>query len=244
MRLIQLSDCHLFSDKTYTGYASVKPYYALEQVMSLAASLQPDFIIFTGDISGDDSEQSYQHFLALLQTELPGVDYAVLPGNHDSNAFYETYLSKHSLFTESPLNMGRWQVHGLDTRYQGTLGRVDSTQLEQVKNAVTKHSEMYHLIALHHHPVDANSWMDKHALVNSHALISFVSETEQVKLIIHGHLHFPLARQIRNIPVLGVPSTCWQWQMTPEFAFSTDQPGLRIIDLHDNGSWSTQIRRV
>ncbi|NMH60364.1 metallophosphoesterase [Alteromonas ponticola] len=244
MRLIQLSDCHLFSDIHRTGYASVNPYSSLSKLLSLTASLQPDVVLVTGDISGDDTEISYQHFRTLTQDALKDIPLLVLAGNHDCNPYFDSMLSEYSLNEGCMLPGGQWVLHGLDTRHEGTLGMVKVDQLKLLSASIASKPETNHIVALHHHPLAANSWMDKHALLNAERLISFIKTTANVKLVLHGHLHFPLHRDINGTPVLGVPSTCWQWQMTDEFAFSTEQPGLRIVDLHDDGSWTTQIRRV
>ncbi|MCW8090545.1 metallophosphoesterase family protein [Alteromonas sp. ASW11-130] len=244
MRLIQLSDCHLFADKHAVGYASVNPYESLKQVLKLSASLRPDLVVVTGDISGDNSEQSYRHFLALVQAHLSTTEVSLVPGNHDNNEFFINVVGEYLLHSAFPIEIGGWEVHGFDTRYKTTLGKVKDVQLEQVKANVLRSPDKHHMVALHHHPVAANSWMDTHALYNREGLIDFVKKAAQVKLLIHGHVHFPLKRTIDKKPVLGVPSTCWQWKMTKEFNVSTEKPGLRIIDLHNDGSWTTQIRRL
>ena len=65
MRLLQLSDCHLFADHAQTGYG-VNPYQSLSRVLECAAGESPDYVIITGDVSGDNSEESYRHFLSLM----------------------------------------------------------------------------------------------------------------------------------------------------------------------------------
>ncbi|MCW8109348.1 metallophosphoesterase [Alteromonas ponticola] len=244
MRLIQLSDCHLFGDCSRTGYASVNPYQSLKAVLDQTASLLPDLVLVTGDISGDSSEQSYQHFLTLIQPILPNVEVKIIAGNHDSNPFFEKSLSEYSLVASHPWVKDNWVMHGLDSRHEHTLGKVSDLQLDLLQAALNHHPSANHFIALHHHPLPADSWMDNHPLVDAEAFISLVNANPQIKAVVHGHVHFPLQRQIGTTPVLGVPSTCWQWEMTTDFAISSERPGLRIFDLQDNGSWTTQIRRV
>ena len=73
IRLCQISDCHLFADPSSVGYGDVNPYESLYRVLAQVAHSAPDGVIVTGDISGDDSEQSYAHFLALMTKHLGNI---------------------------------------------------------------------------------------------------------------------------------------------------------------------------
>ena len=96
MRLVQISDCHLLADKHQALY-DINPYDSLEQVLSLIAENPPNALIATGDISGDDSAESYGHFIALMTRYLPACPWRVIAGNHDSNAQFLPSLSGYVL---------------------------------------------------------------------------------------------------------------------------------------------------
>ncbi|MCP4949366.1 MAG: hypothetical protein GY923_17890, partial [Aestuariibacter sp.] len=92
MTLIQISDCHLLESPARSGYGDINPLQSLEAVLKTVASLDVDGVLVTGDISGDDSEQSYQHFIQAINQHLPDIPVKVIAGNHDNNRHFDTLL--------------------------------------------------------------------------------------------------------------------------------------------------------
>ncbi len=91
MTLIQISDCHLLESPARSGYGDINPLQSLETVLETVVSLDVDGVLVTGDISGDDSEQSYQHFIQAINQHLPDIPVKVIAGNHDNNALMIPY---------------------------------------------------------------------------------------------------------------------------------------------------------
>lgn len=243
MRLVQISDCHLLAYKNHAVYA-VNPYESLEQVLSLIAQDPPDALIATGDISGDDSAESYGHFIELMARYLPACEWRVIPGNHDNNAQFLPSFSGHILKAGASWALGEWRVHGLDTRYEDARGTVQTNELRALGEDIVNHSEARHLLALHHNPVPTGSWMDRHCLENAAALEDWLSVYPQIAGIIHGHIHAEVENTFAGVRVLSVPSTCWQWDLQPEFAVCDKAPGFREMYLPPQGEWTSTIRRV
>lgn len=243
MRLLQLSDCHLFADHAQTGYG-VNPYQSLSRVLECAAGESPDYVIITGDVSGDNSEESYRHFLSLMNQYLPGCEWRVIAGNHDSNAHFEAIFADHILHAGNAWCIKNWKVHGLDTRFQGARGQILPAELQAVSADINSTADCFHLLALHHHVVPTGSWMDKHALENPQDLLAWLESATGIALAIHGHVHAGLCYEAAGIPVLSVPSTCWQWQLGPEFGTAALPPGFREIMLSPDGEWTSSVRRI
>lgn len=242
MKLIQISDCHLLESPQRCGYGDINPLQSLAAVLDTLVSLDVDGVLVTGDISGDDSEQSYQHFIQAMNQYLPGIPVKVIAGNHDNNRFFDTLLAPWLLSSDTCWELGEWCIHGLDTRSTGTLGKIDSLQLDQVSTQMQKHANKQHLLAIHHHPVATQSWMDKHALHGVPELEYWLKQNP-VQAIVHGHIHAENQTRLANTPVLGVPSTCWQWALTQEFGLADAAPGIRVFDL-STSTLHTEIRRV
>lgn len=270
--LIQISDCHLFKDKDKTGYAGIAPYHSLTRVLiavredlaDIADSKkqsanqgnngqeQKVIVLVTGDISGDNSPESYQHFTALMEQyiEPENVDWFVLAGNHDNNPHFESYLGSRHLQSTNPISFSNWQIHGMDTRASGNVhtaaGEVKSGDLIALKQSLDASSHVNHLVALHHHILPSKSWMDKHFLANAQHLELLINEYPQIKALIHGHIHSPLRQYIgtNSTPSYGSPSTCWQWRMRTEFGVSEDSPGYQLINLMDNGTVDVRVAEV
>lgn len=242
--IVQISDCHLFADTGRAGYAGINPFASLRAVLSRAATEQADLVVATGDISGDDSIDSYRHFLALIQQFLPHTPVYLIPGNHDKPAFMKEIFAGQVLTASEPLRLGNWLIHGLNSHFQGTLGKVSAEQLQQVQGHIENSGDCYHLLAVHHHPVPVDGWMDKHTFVNRQDLTRLVSLNPTIKAVIYGHVHLHQEHQREHCRYMSVPSSCWQWKNSADFAISDQLPGYRRIHLADNGELHSQIVRV
>lgn len=244
MKLVQLTDCHLLSNITDTAYGQINPYQTLTACLQQAISEQPDGLLFTGDISGDNSAASYKYFLALLDQVARDVPWRVIAGNHDVNDSFEVYLANHLLRAGKPWQIGNWFMHGLDSTYQQASGRVEPEQLAATSEHLQLHPHDYHWLCLHHHLVPTGSWMDRHALTNAADVQQWLTAHPHIQGVIHGHIHTALRSEVDQRPVLSAPSTCWQWKMAPDFGVTEDKPGYRVLSLHADGRWSTQVRRI
>ena len=243
MKLIQISDCHLFASPELSAYGDINPAQSLTAVLIAALEQQPDGLLFTGDISGDDSVASYQLFITLLNRWAGGIPWRVIPGNHDNNPYFDQVLKANWLQSDTPWVFKGKYIHGLDTRLEGTLGMIDEKQLASVAGSIATAPDAGHLLAIHHHPVATGSWMDNHALQNTEALARWLAE-QPVKAVVHGHIHAENQAQLSDIPVLGVPSSCWQWQLSSEFGLASEKPGLRVIEWAENGTFTSRIHRI
>ena len=256
--VIQFSDCHLLQDTSRKGYGGISPYHSLERLLAQLAQNSntqkvsadvADVVLITGDISGDDSPASYTHFLDLME-RFVDVPWYVIAGNHDANPHYDEYLAPHMLSSKSPLHIGNWCIHGLDTRpkqmAKGAQGEIDTQELICIERSLGTNNHKHHLLALHHHILPSNSWMDKHNLVNAERLIEWLDSVKVINHIIHGHVHSPLRQQVGrdNINSFGCPSSCWQWEMQADFGVSNEQPGYHHICLYDDGEASVSIKRL
>ncbi|WP_180237088.1 metallophosphoesterase [Lacimicrobium alkaliphilum] len=242
--MIQITDCHLFADIQRCSYRDINPYITLRQVLVHVKALEPDRVIVTGDLSGDLSGLSYQHFASLWQqAEIPAALH-ILPGNHDQPSLLTQFFSHEMKWLQAPLRDNNWCLHALDSHYQGTLGHVSTAQLERLEQQVRAMPDASHLVAVHHHPIPCNSWMDKHQWCNRDAFVALLEALPQIRLVIHGHVHAELTFFQGQTQILACPSTCWQWRHTQEFAVDDQAPGLRLLELHSGGSFNTQIIRV
>ncbi|WP_158965838.1 metallophosphoesterase [Paraglaciecola sp. L3A3] len=246
MKIIQISDCHLFADVNKLGYNDINPYQSLSNVLASVGACQPDLILFTGDISGDASSASYQHFERLLKQTKLTCAWSLIPGNHDNpKALVELFSAEH-LWHNSPqvLTNSQWQIHLLNSHHQGTLGYVEGDELDSLEQQLTNHPDKYHLLAVHHHPLPCHSWMDKHEWLNRTDFIELLEKHASVKAVVYGHIHADIETERQGIKYLACPSTCWQWSCEKTFGVSDLAPGFRVINLAENGQITTSVQRL
>lgn len=96
-RILQLSDIHLFKDRS-EKLLGINTYDNLKLILQEIAhdSFKPDIVILTGDLSQDSSKISYE----ILAQELSFLPCSIywLPGNHDDVHIME------SVFSGKPIN--------------------------------------------------------------------------------------------------------------------------------------------
>lgn len=246
MKIVQISDCHLFAEASKTGYNDINPVNSLEDILSEVKVHRPDVLLITGDISGDGSEQSYQHFSRLIHTAKINCRIGIIPGNHDNQEKLTANVVKEYLWSHQPQMTlpNKWHIHLLDTQYQQTVGRISDTSLESLSEYVSQHSNDYHLLAAHHHPIPIGGWMDKHEWKNRQEFNAVVAKNQSIKCVIYGHIHWAVEQQKDQCIYMACPSTCWQFANQEFFATTNLKPGYRVINLLENGQISTSIHRL
>ena len=246
MKVVQISDCHLFADINKNGYNNINPALSLQSVLVEVKSQQPDLLLVTGDISGDGSKQSYQHFCKLISDSTINCKINVIPGNHDNQSYLKATLPADYLWVTNPhlVVSNRWRIHLLDTQFQTTLGKLSANQINALSDYVEQHNNDYHLIATHHHPVDCGGWMDKHQWLNRQTFNDVVSSQPSIKGVVYGHIHVALSQQRGHCLDMACPATCWQYSTESSFSTTDLMPGFRVINLDKNGQIDTTIHRL
>ena len=246
MNIIQISDCHLFSDTQKTGYNSVNPYLSLQHILTEVKLQQPDVLLVTGDISGDGSGKSYQHFSRLLYEAKLKCRIGIIPGNHDNQAHMTAHVVNEYLWLNNPQLAlpNQWHIHLLDTQYQHAIGQISATSLRSLTEYLTLHRNDYHLLAAHHHPIPCDGWMDKHEWTNRQQFNAIVAKNPAIKAVIYGHIHTAIEQQKGQCLYMACPSTCWQFATMTSFATNNLMPGYRVINLLKNGQISSSIHRL
>ena len=242
-RLAQISDCHLFADPK-TEHNAIHPFESLCAVLNIVRDRLPDGIIITGDISGDDSIESYVSLLAALDTHCPGVPWKVLPGNHDNNPHFEQVFKGHILTASDTWQLYNVNLVGLDTRYKASQGQIKTTELLAAHTQMLKGNGHPWCIVMHHPPYGLTGWMKAHECVNHQIFDSWLAKQDKVACVIHGHLHEDTSITIAGLPVLGVPATCWQYALTEDYSLSDKKAGFRLLEIDQFNHFTTDVTRL
>jgi Icc protein len=206
---------------------------------------KPDLLLLTGDLSQDETTQSYQR----LQERIAplGIPAYWLPGNHDCLPLMEQILCKPPVLAEKTFQIKGWNFILLNSMSpRNVYGELSAESLEWLEQQLQQHPDQPTLIALHHPPCPIGSdWMDQIGLRNSSAFTALIDRYEQVKLVLFGHIHQEFAATRAGVHYLGCPSTCVQFKPHhANFALDQQQPGFRILTLYPNGEFSTAVKRV
>jgi 3',5'-cyclic-AMP phosphodiesterase len=253
MRVVQITDAHLYADIEARSRAGI-PWRQFQQVLSAVVAEKPDIVLFTGDISQDESAASYALAVQALE-QLPCAWYW-LPGNHDQPAF---------MAAERPMvdqvDLGSWRILLLNTQVAGKpFGELGIERLAKLAERLEE-DDRPTLIAMHHPPVDVGAvWMDAIGLQDRDAFWQLLSRYPQVNIILFGHTHQAYAEHHVlgvgkskgevTVDVYGCPAMADQFLPGAE-QFAIDEasrPGYRVIDLGWSDAlgseWQSWIERI
>ena len=242
-RIIQITDTHLFNSAD-GNLMGIRTRESLDAVIQLIQTKCNDFacLLVTGDISQDDSPASYEYLKeALLPLQKP---FFWLCGNHDAPEEMALVAPE---AMKKQVTVGNWQILLLNSQVSGAVyGHLASIELQFLEAQLAETPDKHTLLAIHHHPCSIQSeWMDKIGIDNATSLENIIRQNQQVKCIIHGHVHQDRQYSIANTPVLATPSTCLQFApLSKDFKASLSQPGFRILDLLPDGRFETQVIRL
>nr|WP_227875153.1 3',5'-cyclic-AMP phosphodiesterase [Oceanisphaera profunda] len=249
--LLQITDTHLFADKN-ADFLGIAPWYSaravvdaiLENARELDATPQ-DFILATGDLSQDQTPESYRHFSELMGELAPPIFW--LPGNHDDGHLMQAELDDAGISNAKHLLCGQWQILLLDTHLNHeTFGELSAAQLILLEQAITHYPEHHLLLAVHHQAIPVGcAWLDQHNLRNSAAMKAILAKHQAAKVVMCGHVHQGFDQYEQGIRYLASPATCIQFKpLSDDFALDSMAPGWRALSLYPDGRLSTQVWRL
>lgn len=246
VRILQVTDLHILAGvgQTLLGVDTEK---SCRNVFDKIRQEEDDvaLILLTGDLVQDPCISSYSRLYSWLQ-EMDWAFYC-LPGNHDDPRLMVSTLVGNNVHFQPHILLDHWQIICLDSAiWSSPGGYLDSKQLALLENCLVAYPEHHALIALHHHAVTSGSaWMDTMVLGNADEFLAILERFQQVRLVLSGHVHQVMDVNRGSLRLLATPSTCFQFTpQSEQFALDEIPPGYRWLELFDDGTFDTGVRRL
>lgn len=239
-KLLHITDCHLMPQGELLRATDTSA--TLMQVMQQALSESPpNAIIATGDLVHAGGASVYRRFLSII-TECCAAPLLCLPGNHDiADEMKDAFLPMQSL------RLGSWNVVGLDSHEDDApKANINAAKRDALVNHWREQTARFALLATHHPLLPIGSpWLDKDRIDDPETLLDELIATSGPSFAgaIFGHAHQVIQGHYRQRPLLGTPSTAFQYLPRSE-KFATDErpPGYRWLTLDDAGHIHSQVR--
>lgn len=250
IRIIQLTDCHLFADPA-GEVRGVRTRETFQRTLDVVNRYLPtaERLIITGDLTHDEQLATYEVLRDRLTDWLPKL--RMIPGNHDDRSLMRTVfgdritvLGDRNVFVDE---VGGWRLIGLDSQIPGKLhGELGTVQLDWLRKTLGENSVRPTMLFLHHPPFEVQSdWLDRIRLQDAGALQTLLKQFPQVRAISCGHIHQERAAVMEGRIFFAAPSTGVQFRPETEtLEVDSIAPGFRILDLHPDGSIDTRVERV
>lgn len=239
----QISDSHLFADINATHCGANVFQNLVDVFRHIDKRAEIEFMLFTGDLTQDHSHKSYHRFVQAYQQASDNVKPVYyLPGNHDDLLMLQDTFNNEVLKPERTVELEHWQIQLLNSKSDTPAG-VWSHE-EQKRSVEAMNLAKHQLLAMHHHAVDVGYFIDRHGLKNQTDFYQFVSEKNQIKAVLSGHIHNGLTLDIpeTKAKLYTCPATSIQFdKMAKSVADSGHGPGYRIVSLSPDGTLDTEL---
>ncbi|PKI12835.1 metallophosphoesterase [Colwellia sp. 12G3] len=252
--LAQITDSHLFSsaDGLHHGHNVLENLKKV--LLSVCNNAQIDYVVFTGDLTQDHTEQSYQNFVDCVHQCDIAVPIYYLAGNHDEPELLAKYFSEAPFHADKEIDLPRWQIHLVDSKSETPAGFVSEQALVTLQSAIKQ--DKHQLLMMHHHPIDVGYFIDKHGLQNKVDFWQAIDSYNNIKAIACGHVHsamelsYPLSQPINPnvnkakeaVVLYTCPATSIQFDPNVDGVAALDKgPGYRIFYLHADGQLNTDV---
>lgn len=220
MRILHLSDTHLYADPSARHYDRIDPTAALRGLLARFEDLGPiDAIIHSGDASEDGTTGSYQLLHEILDpfAAAHGATLAVAMGNHDTSGAYAETVGSGDRGTASqdrviPLAAGG-RIVALDSSVPGAgYGHLEDEQLHWLREVLAEPAPIAAdgtgpgtVLVIHHPPLLAATPMLRALDLDGLEALAEVLNGSDVQIVLSGHYHHEMSGGIAGIPVHVAP---------------------------------------
>lgn len=244
VRIIQLSDLHLFADPQQI-LMGVNTQESFNAIVAMLKKEKFSFAILSGDLGQDGSEKAYLRIAKALKFFQVPIYY--VPGNHDDSRVLAAVYPVENISNQRHIILKNWQIILLNSVIPEAVdGYLDDAQLTYLKNCLQDYPEHRALIFFHHSPILLNTaWLDKYCIKNAAKFWDLVNNHANVTGVFYGHVHMEAVEKVEGVYCYSAPATCFQFKRYAEqFALENIAPGYRIIELSVAGRLTTLVKRL
>ena len=125
-------------------------------------------------------------------------------------------------------------------------GHIKDDDMKEIDSLLSTSKDLKSIIVLHHPPIKLMSqWVDNIGLINGEEFIQMIKKHLNLKLVLFGHAHQEVCKNIDHIQIYGTPSTCYQFKPKTEFMeYDNLPPGFRLVKVSTNGTITTNVFRI
>ena len=246
INIIQITDLHLYADRDQIAN-NINTFKSAQLVFEAINNNEVafDMLILSGDLSGDESFESYENLKYLLKSFKCPV--YLMPGNHDSPQKIKSMCNGKNLKSQNYKSVGEWGIFMFNTKKDNSPnGILHQNELDYFDKVISDNENSFLLVMLHHHPILIGSdSMDKMIIENSTELLDRINNNK-IKGVGWGHIHNEISIDYKGAQLFSTPSTCYQAKpKSKKFTIDHSQsPGYRVIRLQDGGVIDTEVIRV
>jgi Icc protein len=235
LRFLHISDLHLLAEEGRLQHGA-DTGAILRQAVPLMNALRPDFIIASGDLVSDESEDSYRRLQSLLKSVEAPIH--LMMGNHDERAAFRRVFSPEESPSAEPVceafERGGVRFLLLDSVLPGKEeGWISPHQLDWLDRELAAHPDRPTWVFLHHQPLPIYiRWLDDLGLRNREEFLSVLARHPQVQVVSYGHVH--QARRWRHGGVLFLSAPALAFQFSPlsqEPEITLEAPAFRRVEI-------------
>lgn len=236
LSFLHISDLHILAEEGRRQY-SLDTAAVLQQAIPMMNALRPDFIVASGDLISDESEESYRRLQALLQPVEAPVHF--LMGNHDDRTAFRRVFRPDAPPSDDPV-FEAFERAGirfllLDSSLPGKVeGDLAGEQLDWLEAELTAHPDRPTWIFLHHQPLPIYiRWLDALGLQNPARFLAVLGRHPQVEVVSYGHVHQTRRWRYDGALFLGVPALAFQFSpVNQEAEITQELPAFRRVEIH------------
>ncbi len=213
MRILHLTDTHLYGDPNARHYDRIDTAAALRGLLAHLAPLQDiDLVVHAGDASEDGSAKSYALLHELLDpfAQQLGAPLVVAMGNHDVSTVYGQTIAPGEQRAESQDRVvqlsGGGRVVVLDSSVPGAgYGHLETEQLQWLRAVLAEPAAAGTVLVIHHPPLPAATPLLAGLELDGRDELAAVLEGSDVRIVLSGHYHHAMDGQVAGIPVHVAP---------------------------------------
>ena len=242
--LVHLSDTHFVKPRELlSGTAPVKTRLTELLEKLVAARVEPEALIVTGDLADRGEPEAYRELRAVVEpaAKVMGAETIWAMGNHDHREAMREHLldePPHAEPYDLVTMLGGLRVVVLDSTVPGHHhGEITEAQHTWLREVLREPAPEGTLLAMHHPPVPCVQDLAVTVELRDQSRLAQTLGGSDVRAILGGHLHYSTSATFAGIPVSGAAATCYtQDLLTPSRGTRGRDAaqGLNLVHVYDH----------